>query len=186
MVSYEPVQFFWDSLAFLLASVASWHLGKLFPLIKMPSITGYLVIGVLVGPFCAKSVTQDTIDELDPIVKPFALAFIGFAAGTEMYFPVSKSERNKKQKNKRIIFYRELFCIENYFFIENFYHSAKVIAPLYLFTRLLSPPHSLSYSLFGSSRHCVLKTNFYFARNFVTSFIKSMYRWYRYSFLCFF
>lgn len=95
---------------FCIASCGAWQLGMWFPTFKMPMITGcarlalpaasppppliappaprrYLVIGVLVGPYCAEIVTSDAVSNLAEHINAFALAFIAFAAGAEIYFP---------------------------------------------------------------------------------------------------
>ena len=43
--------------AFAVASAASWTLGRFLPLVGMPLITGYLAVGILVGPYATNLVT---------------------------------------------------------------------------------------------------------------------------------
>ena len=73
--------------AFTIASAASWHLGKAFPSIKLPIITGYLMIGVVVGPYVTNLVTRYHVWLLGQIINDVALSFIAFAAGEEIFFP---------------------------------------------------------------------------------------------------
>ena len=73
--------------SFVVASAASWHLGKAFPYIKLPLITGYLLIGVVVGPYCTNLVTRYHVWLLGQFINDTALSFISFAAGEEIFFP---------------------------------------------------------------------------------------------------
>jgi hypothetical protein len=73
--------------SFTIASAASWHLGKAFPSIKLPIITGYLMIGVVVGPYVTNLVTKYHVWLLGQIINDVALSFIAFAAGEEIFFP---------------------------------------------------------------------------------------------------
>ena len=77
----------WAVLTFSLAATASWELGSFFPLIKLPLITGYLFIGIIMGPFVTGMIDRFNIDLLVEFINQFALAFISFAAGAEIYFP---------------------------------------------------------------------------------------------------
>ena len=73
--------------SFTIASAASWHLGKAFPSIKLPIITGYLMIGVVVGPYVTNLVTRYHVWLLGQLINDIALSFISFAAGAEIFFP---------------------------------------------------------------------------------------------------
>eukprot|EP00928_Gymnodinium_smaydae_P029729 TRINITY_DN22306_c0_g1_i1.p1 TRINITY_DN22306_c0_g1~~TRINITY_DN22306_c0_g1_i1.p1 ORF type:complete len:687 (-),score=104.14 TRINITY_DN22306_c0_g1_i1:98-2158(-) len=73
--------------AFTIASAASWTLGKWFPIISFPLITGYLVVGAIVGPYGTDLVRSLHIWYLGPFINNGALAFIAFAAGNELFFP---------------------------------------------------------------------------------------------------
>lgn len=54
--------------------------GQLATLIKLPSVTGYLVGGLIVGPSLLGVLSPEIIDSLD-IVEEVALAFIAFTVG---------------------------------------------------------------------------------------------------------
>lgn len=73
--------------AFGIAAAASWHLGKAFCMIRLPLITGYLFIGIIVGPYVTDLVSQYYIWLLGPALNDVALSFISFAAGEEIFFP---------------------------------------------------------------------------------------------------
>lgn len=56
--------------------------GKIVKLLKLPNVTGYLVIGLLAGPYCLKLFPADIIDSL-ALIPEVALAFIAFSIGAE-------------------------------------------------------------------------------------------------------
>ncbi|TDH74285.1 hypothetical protein CCR75_001981 [Bremia lactucae] len=75
-------------LAFVVVLVAAHPLGLFFPrFFKLPLITGYLVIGVIAGPFVSNLLTKDLVKMLSSYVSALALSFISFQAGQEIYLP---------------------------------------------------------------------------------------------------
>jgi Kef-type K+ transport system membrane component KefB len=75
-------------LAFVVVLVAAHPLGLFFPkFFKLPLITGYLVIGVIAGPFVANLLSTDLVAMLSNYVSALALSFISFQAGQEIYLP---------------------------------------------------------------------------------------------------
>jgi len=74
--------------AFSIASAASWVLAQAFPFFRLPIITGYLMIGVAVGPTVGTNlISQFYVNMLSKHINAFALAFIAFAAGEEIFLP---------------------------------------------------------------------------------------------------
>ncbi len=71
-------------LGFLLVTISSFQLGKQFTKIKLPVITGYLLIGIAAGPYILKLIQPNAIPHLD-FLNDFSLGFIALAAGTELY-----------------------------------------------------------------------------------------------------
>ena len=55
---------------------------KLMKLIKLPNVTGYLVVGLIAGPYCLNLIPADTVDALS-IIPEVALGFIAFSIGAE-------------------------------------------------------------------------------------------------------
>ena len=55
---------------------------KVMKLIHMPNVTGYLIIGLLVGPYCLNIISLETVEQLS-IVSNIALGFIAFSIGAE-------------------------------------------------------------------------------------------------------
>ncbi|MGD2122065.1 MAG: cation:proton antiporter [Gemmatimonadota bacterium] len=68
-------------LGFLL--LASFLAGRAAKTISLPQITGYLVIGILVGPSALKILTSETVEEFR-FVNDVALALIALSAGGEL------------------------------------------------------------------------------------------------------
>lgn len=56
--------------------------GRLVKLIKLPNVTGYLIAGLLIGPYCLKIVPKDLVTNLE-IMSHIALGFIAFSIGAE-------------------------------------------------------------------------------------------------------
>ena len=80
-------------LAFIIVLVAAHPLGLLFPkYFKLPLITGYLVIGIIAGPFVANLLTEGLVEMLSNYVSALALSFISFQAGQEIYWPELKPQ----------------------------------------------------------------------------------------------
>ena len=74
---------------FIVIALASWQAGKFFKRFGLPVITGYLFTGILVGPFFLELVPERMGHELF-FLEELSLAFIAFAAGSELYLPELK------------------------------------------------------------------------------------------------
>lgn len=73
-------------LSFVLMALASWQIGRLFLTLNLPKISGYLFTGLIAGPFVLGFATVEEIESLR-FIDEIALAFIAFAAGSELYLP---------------------------------------------------------------------------------------------------
>ncbi len=62
--------------------IAALLAGKVVKKLRLPNVTGYLVIGLLLGPHCLKILSQDLLDEMG-LVTEFALGCIAFSIGAE-------------------------------------------------------------------------------------------------------
>jgi len=69
---------------FIIIAVASNQISKLFLKAKLPIVTGLLVMGIIAGPYVLDLIPQEAITDLD-FVYDFALAFIAFTVGAELY-----------------------------------------------------------------------------------------------------
>ncbi len=70
--------------AFLVVSLAAREIGRFFTHIRLPLISGFLLAGVLVGPFLLNMVPAEAIQPLH-FIDEVSLAFIAFAAGSELH-----------------------------------------------------------------------------------------------------
>ncbi len=71
-------------IAFVWVVIASNQVAKFFQKIKFPLITGFLLSGILIGPYVLDLVPKDAIPKLN-FINNLSLAFIAFAAGSELY-----------------------------------------------------------------------------------------------------
>jgi len=88
MLQFENFLFF--LIAFLWIVVGSFQVAKYFQRIKLPLITGFLISGIIVGPFFLKLVSDEALPNLQ-FINEFSLAYIAFAAGVELYLKEIRS-----------------------------------------------------------------------------------------------
>jgi len=69
--------------AFLFLLISANRLAGLFARIKLPLITGLIVMGVVIGPDVFGFIREDALEKLD-FINEIALVFIAFAAGAEL------------------------------------------------------------------------------------------------------
>ena len=62
--------------------VAALLAGKVVKKMKLPNVTGYLVIGLLIGPHCLNVLSNELIDSMS-VITEFALGCIAFSIGAE-------------------------------------------------------------------------------------------------------
>lgn len=77
------------SLAIMLS--AGFLMTRLTRLIKLPNVTGYILAGILIGPYCLNLIPTDVIGGLD-FISDIALAFIAFGIGE--FFKFDKLKKN--------------------------------------------------------------------------------------------
>ncbi len=70
--------------AFVWVVIASNQVAKFFQRIKLPLITGFLLSGILIGPYGLQLVQYDSVPKLD-FINYTALSFIAIVAGSELY-----------------------------------------------------------------------------------------------------
>ncbi len=69
--------------SFLFIALAAYQIGQLATRFHLPLITGYLVAGIMAGPFIFQFIESLNVEALR-FLDETALAFIAFAAGSEM------------------------------------------------------------------------------------------------------
>lgn len=55
---------------------------KLMDKIKFPNVTGYIIIGLIAGPYCLNILTMEAVEKLS-LIPDVALGFIAFSIGAE-------------------------------------------------------------------------------------------------------
>lgn len=78
-------------LVICIALAAGLMMTRLMKLIGLPNVTGYLIIGIILGPCCLKIISQTDINGVFDIITEVALAFIAFSIGVE--FKISAFKR---------------------------------------------------------------------------------------------
>jgi len=68
--------------------------GKLISLINFPKVTGYILIGILIGPSVLKFLSLEMVESFT-IIRQVAIGFIGYTIGLELKF--SKLKKTGKQ-----------------------------------------------------------------------------------------
>lgn len=71
---------------FFIIALASREIGGLFSKIGLPKISGFLFAGLIAGPFVLGLASKESIESLR-FLEELSLAFIAFAAGSELYLP---------------------------------------------------------------------------------------------------
>lgn len=59
--------------------------GVLVGYLKLPKVTGYLLAGIAIGPFCLKLIPQEAISNLS-VISEVALGFIAYSIGSSLNF----------------------------------------------------------------------------------------------------
>jgi len=75
---------------FAIVAIASQRIGQLFLKIRFPLITGFLLTGIAAGPFIFDLLSKEKVNDL-AYLNDLSLAFIAFAAGSELYLKELRS-----------------------------------------------------------------------------------------------
>jgi len=89
---------------FLIVTVAASRLSLYFLKVKLPIITGLLVIGIISGPFVLKLIPSEALSQLG-FINDVSLSFIAFAAGAELYL----AELKGRMKSIKWMTFGQLF-----------------------------------------------------------------------------
>jgi Kef-type K+ transport system membrane component KefB len=65
-----------------IALILSLLAGKIVKKIHLPNVTGYLIIGLIAGPYCLKLLSIEVVEQFS-IIPDIALGFIAFSIGAE-------------------------------------------------------------------------------------------------------
>lgn len=69
-----------------IAVITGFYMGKLVRMVRLPSIIGYMIVGVLLGPSVILVFKDYTLDRLSFITE-IALGFVAFSIGAELNVP---------------------------------------------------------------------------------------------------
>ncbi len=83
---------------FLVVAIASKQISGFFQKIKLPLITGFIVSGIIAGPYVLGLIPAVSKEKLN-FINEVALAFIAFAAGAELYLKELRSRLNSIKWN---------------------------------------------------------------------------------------
>lgn len=72
----------------------SYYMGHGARLLKLPQITGYLISGIMCGPYLLGILSKESVADLN-IIEGACLSIIGLAAGAELH--LGELSRSKKQ-----------------------------------------------------------------------------------------
>ncbi len=73
------------TLSFGMVILSGYLLGELLVHVKLPRISGYLITGMILGPFGVKFITESSIQNF-ALIDQIALALIALTAGGELHF----------------------------------------------------------------------------------------------------
>ena len=73
---------------------AGFLMTRLTKLVRLPNVTGYILAGVLIGPYLLDLIPQNVVQGMD-FVTDVALAFIAFGVGK--YFRLSRLRQNGRK-----------------------------------------------------------------------------------------
>ena len=77
--------------------LSAYLIGEILPQFKLPKLTGYIITGIIFGPYLLKFLDLETVKELK-FIDELALTFIALAAGGELRVA------DLKERQKSIIF----------------------------------------------------------------------------------
>jgi len=114
---------------FLILALAARPLGKWSTRWHLPLITGYLLAGVLIGPFGFGFIQPAHFDRLHHLSRT-ALAWIAFTAGGELYLKEIRHDlRHILRVTLALVVFTYLFTIPVWLWIGSYWPMAGVIGP---------------------------------------------------------
>lgn len=76
-------------ISFIIVAIASHTISKVCPHIGLPRISGYIITGILVGPYVLNFINVQQIRRLR-VIDETSLAYIGLAAGSKLHWKTMK------------------------------------------------------------------------------------------------
>jgi len=126
---------------FAVVAVAARTIGKVFSRVNLPYITGYLLVGMLAGPFLLGLLPESASESLR-YIDEISLAVIAFVAGSELYFKELQSRLRAILLSATGIVIVTLVFISTAFFL---------LTNVLAFTEGLSAPARIATGLLGGT-----------------------------------
>jgi Kef-type K+ transport system membrane component KefB len=76
--------------SFAIVALASDRIDRLLTRLKLPMISGFLLVGILAGPYVLRLVSAEAVQQLS-FLDDISLAVIAFAAGSELHLKELRS-----------------------------------------------------------------------------------------------
>ncbi len=95
---YLNIEFFLLVAGFLIIAIAADRIAAVFQKIRLPLITGLLISGIITGPFVLNLIPAESKAQLN-FINELSLAFIAFAAGSELYLRELRGRLNSIKWN---------------------------------------------------------------------------------------
>jgi Kef-type K+ transport system membrane component KefB len=107
--NYFPIESFAAAAAYALGilMLSGFVSGNLVKKIKLPAVTGYILVGLLVGPFGLELITAQNVNDLQ-LLNGLALSLIALTAGGEIKF--SGLKKNLRTINA-VLFFQSMFIV---------------------------------------------------------------------------
>lgn len=80
-------------ITFIIVAIASEKISLIFQKFGVPLITGFLLVGIIAGPYVLGIISSEVVSNLT-FINDIALAFIAFAASSELYLKELRSRIN--------------------------------------------------------------------------------------------
>lgn len=146
-------------IGFIIITISSNHISKVILKIKLPLITGFLIFGIFAGPFGLKLISKNAVDNLH-FVNEISLAFIAFAAGSELYIKELRKNFSSIAWNTlgQFVVTFVLGSVTVYFitdlipFVKHFTNSGKIIVSILIATIFVASSPSSAIAIIDEMR----------------------------------
>ena len=85
--------------------LAGYLMSRVTKMLKLPNVTGYIVAGIIIGPYCLKIIPTGVVQGMS-FLADIALAFIAFSTGE--FFKLSTLKKNGGKNGRRFRISRKI------------------------------------------------------------------------------
>ena len=75
--------------------VCGFAMTRITKLLKLPNVTAYIIVGIIIGPYCLDFIPDSVIEGTD-FISDIALAFIAFSVGEFFKLKTLKKRGEKR------------------------------------------------------------------------------------------